>query len=734
MTKGKIKIIKDFHIQLPDVPDKSEILFSNYPKKDQYWRRTQYSKYFHDFIPYAKKGEVRTKAFQKETVYDSEDRLISLSEEDSLVVQRELRQENNRRMYGVYSMMNGELVWICPDYYYNLQWCQMKDLAQKYGNFREIQNDVLTVYRWALWPDQDWITSYFIPKCKKSGITQILAGTMLNEGSYLEGAELLAASKEYPHITDVFMAYLFHSYDNLPKIMQPMCKKRNLHEIIFGKPPAAKGSSGSIQGTGLNSRIAGQKTKPTCFDGPVVKRGVVDEFPKWWEASKVSPKVAFSKMSETVKLQQKKNGLLVFPSYMPEVDDRGYYEYRELCQNSQLALRDPVTGQTPTGGICLEVTALDSNEECFDIYGKCDQKKAYFLVSSEYNSKNTSDAKQAHKRQYPMDKNDMYDSGGRGKTFDNIRLSFCYRELSLEISTGVLPFRLGNLRWDNSLWESGAKGNRRPQGEFGTVYFDELDEEERITQADNATLKIFQNLPADLLNVAVKNGIRDFDDGFLTCNDDNSMVGSFDPSDYVLKSDVVEFSMNAGHGGFIYDPKLHTRTLKTNQLVYEYHFRHDDPDDTLEDLVKIILYFNARVIIEANKKWLVTAIKKEGLHHFLLLKQKDGSIKPYTEGDENELVNTTTDMIDAYCRAINRYWHKPKSDDDLDNMKTVKSLPLLQQHMDFDVTNTKKYDLVVSYGYWRLAVESFSVFITERRAENNYDSDSLQTTFDNLLM
>lgn len=731
--KGKIVNIKGFLIQLPDVPDdKSQILFSQFPKSEQYWRRTKLSQYFYDFIPYAKKGDVKTKTFQAETFYDEDGRLVSLNERDSLMVQQELRTENYRRQHGVYAMMNGNLVWISPDYYYILQWCQMKDLPQKFGHYRRIQNEVLTVYWWARDLEVKWITAMFIPKCKKSGITQIFSGAFLNEGSYLEGAELLAASKEYPHVVDVFMSYYFHSYDNLPMIMKPMEKKRNLHEIIFGKPAKTSIAAG-ITGTFLNSKVQGTKTKATCFDGPVVKRGFVDEFPKWWEASKVRVKKAWMKMIETVKLQQKKNGILVLPSYMPETDDEGFREYKELCSKSDLSLRDPVTGQTPTGGIVFPITAIESNEDCFDIYGECDMIKAAKLVEDEYNSKTSLEDKQAHRRQYPTCWNDMFDSGGRGKTFDNLRLGIQAREVEKQILTGILPYRLGNVRWENSIWEIGAKENRRPKGKFGKVYFDELSEEDRMIMAYTASMKVFQDLPNELTNVAITNNIRDIDNGDYCTELNNSMVASFDPSDYALKSDVAEYSQNASHGGFVPDPALEARGIRTNELVFEYFFRHEDPDDTLEDVVKIILFFNCMIIIEANKKWLVTAIKKEGLQNFLLLKQADGTIRPYEEGDENDLVNSTTDMKEAYCRAINRYWYKPKSKDDRDWMGTCKSLTCLQQHMDFEILNTKKYDLVISHGYWRLAVESYTVYITEKRANDEYDEGALKETFATLV-
>lgn len=727
MSKGKIITIQEYNIQLPDSPDdKSDVLFSNESKQNQYWRRQEFPRIFYDFDPR------KTKAFAQETFYNSDGELVSVSENDSANLQRLLLRENRRRKEGVYAMINGELRWICPDYYYNLQWCQMKDLPEKYGRFRRVQNDFLTIWHWAKFVD--WITSIILAKCKKSGITQILSGAFLNEGTYQTGYELLIASKDHPHAVSVAMAYLFHAFDNLPMIMQPTVKKRNLHEIIFGNPVnSISATAKRPAGKGLNTRISAEKTKPTCFDGPVVRRGWADEFPKWWESSKVSPKKAYTKMIETVKLQQKKNGLLVFSSYLPENDDQGYYEYRTLFYDSKIAKRDPITGQTPSGGIAVTMTALEANEDCFDIYGECDMIKADLLVTSEYNSKKSVGDKQAHRRQYPKDENDMFDSGGRGKTFDNIRLALQYREVEKELGTGILPYAWGDLRWGNSLWESGGKDNRRPQGTFAPVYLEELTEEQRIVQAEGCgTIKFFQTLPESMINLPLTRGNKNIEDGDMEPTDDDVLVASFDPTDYVNKSDVVQFSLNAGHGGFIKDANLEALGIKTDQLLFEYHFRHEDPDDTLEDVVKIIIYTGCRMIIEANKKWLITKIKKEGLHHYLLLKQKNGSIEPYREGDENDLVNTTVDLINAYCRAINKYWAKPKGNDP-DMIETIKSLALLQHGMNFDVNNTRLYDLIVSFGYWRLAVEAFTVWITEKRKNSDYDSDAMALAADLLL-
>lgn len=723
---GKIIQIGEHKVELPPLPkSKEDILFVNDKKENAYWRRLEFPKIWYDYNPL-------TKPYSSDTVYNDDDVLISLSYEDSELLKRLLVQENKRRKNGVWMKNFDDFVWIAPGCYYNLQWCQMKDLPTKYGNFRVPQNNVLTLWHYVKhkW---DWTTGLALPKCKKSGISQILAGDYLNEATQQKGWEMAIMSKEYDHAVDVPMAYIFHAYDNLPYIMQPDLKKRNEHEMTFGKPVDRVGTKKTIRDKKevLNTRIWASKTKPTGFDGPVVRLGWVSEMPKAWESSKVSPDAIHKKVRETVRLQQKKNGALIYESYMPEIDDRGYREFRDICKGSKLSTKNGVTGFTESGLIVHELTAVDSNEVCFDKYGHCDRKKALYIINAENNTLKTQSDKQAHRRQYPRDENDMYDSGGRGTVFDNTRLALNQRELQALCRSGNRPWKEVHLRWTNSLWETGHPQNRRPYGQFSSIY-EEILTEDQLAREETGSLRIFHDLPSEFLNQVVQRDHRDEEGEFLAPIDsDYTMVAGGDPTDYALKKDVREGSKVAVIGGFLYNPALDTLFKKTisNTPIFEYDFRHENPDDDLEMIIKIILYFNVRIVIEANKKWVVTALKREGLQNFLLLKQSDGSIRPYERGDENRLVSTDHGMIDAYVRAIRRWWSGP-----IDYMKSYKSLRGYQEAMDFDPTETKKFNLTVALGYWRVAVDSYSVFKLENANKGgNYSQDGIEEAVSQLL-
>lgn len=724
---NRIVKIGEHTVELPPLPEKrEEILFIDKPTNEAVWRRLDFPAIWYDF-------NIRTRTYAQETVYDNDGVLISLSVDDSDKLRKLLAQETKRRLFGVHAKIKDKIVWIAPGYYYGLQWGQMKDLPEKYGRYRSIQNDVLILWHYVKYK-WDWTYGLVLPKCKKSGITQIMAFDFLNEATVQEGWEISMMSKEYDHVCDVNMAYVFHAYDNLPFIMQPQWSKRNLHEITFGKLVQKTPGRKQIpqKNKTLGNHLKGCKTKPTGFDGPVLKLGWIDEFPKIWEASKVRPDTVHKKVIESVRLQQKKNGALIYTSYMPEIDDKGFTDFRDICKKSRLSTKSDVTGSTESGMIVFELTAVMSNELCFDKWGDCDERKALLLINSENETKTSVSDKQAHRRQYPRTASDMYDTGSRGSVFDPEMLSPQKVYLEETLQRGVRDYVEGNLRWENSLWESTDAANRRPIGKFCNVYMEPLTDEELMAGV-LGSLKRFHEFPDEFYNQCLKHDSRNIDDGYLCPYVDemeNIFTGSFDPTDYVLKSDIREGSMNAAHGGFLFNPALNTKFGKrvSNVPIFEYHFRHEDPDDDLEMLIKAMIYFGGWWIIEANKKWVVTSLKKHKMHHFLLLKDADGTIRPYKEGDEQNLVNTTHDMINAYIMAIKR-WISPKGGN---GSKEIKSLKSVEQLMDFDPTETKKYDLVVSLGYWRLAQESFIVWWEKKKKEDD-DGGAMKQAVEGLL-
>jgi hypothetical protein len=708
----KYRQIGEHQVPIPPLPkDKNEILNYHENKHNAYWRRIEFPKIWYDFIPYdIPGGPKKTRINAPATFYNSDDELVSLSESDTTLLQNLLKQELKRRTRGVFMRNYDEIIWLAPGYYTTLQWSEMKDYKNPdtgtgHGQFRLIQNDCLTMNEWV--KHHPAHIGLNLPKCKKSGITQIVSCDVLNEATLNDGMYPMV-SKEYDAVVDVNISYALYAFDSWPRIMKPEVKKRNEHEIMFGLP---KNKSRKDDEKYLVSHLFGTKTKATCFDSYVVKRGVIDEPPKMYESSKLKWDDLYKKSLESVRLQQRKNGSLLTISYMPEIDDIGFRQYKSHFLRSKASTISDRTGTTETMYVNFAIPASKSNEMFFDRYGRCDEAKATHAILAERSTKKTKSDIQAHKRTNPIDENDMFDSGGRGTAFDNIRIGLRKREVDAVLSTGKRLWKEGHLRWEKSEWEDGF----RPKGKFCKVWFQELTEQQ-LLDGEEGTIRIFHELDDSLLNQVIVKNHRG-DDGYLSPLPRTTAVGAFDPTDFKLKKDVAEGSLNGAYGGLLDDPALDTQYNKkiTDVPLFEYLWRHDDPDLTTEDLYKMMIFWGMRFIIEANKGWVVTRAKLDHMHHFLLLLQSDGSIQPYKEGDENGLINTTRDMIQVYCLAIARYIAAGKSIDMLVHILTER---LLQQFMDFDVLNPKAYDGVVSFGYWRVAVESYIQYLL-----NNVEED-----------
>ena len=129
-------------------------------------------------------------------------------------------------------------------------------------------------------------------------------------------------------------------------------------------------------------------------------------------------------------------------------------------------------------------------------------------------------------------------------------------------------------------------------------------------------------------------------------------------------------------------------------------------------------------------------LKKDGLVNFLLIwDQKKKIIRPYKQGDELILITTTSNMIDEYCRAISRYIRQLGAEEEgVDWLKQIKSVRLLMQLMDFDPLNTKVFDLVVAFGYWRLGIEAMAYIKAERDKEQEMYNNGMMSNLVDLIV
>jgi hypothetical protein len=562
----------------------------------------------------------------------------------------------------------------------------------------------------------------FIAKAKKTGVTQLVSLAFLNESTMIREKRFSMMSKSHEDAKGTNMMLFQHALERLPMILKPRIKNITQSKVIFDKPKANTVTGSMKQmlsaGTdGFKTFVEAVATKEDAFDGPKIWRGWCDEFPKY---KSPFPQQVFDKSSEAVKLQQEIYGKIFFTSYPPEDDTQGFFEAKKIYANSSLSTRNAL-GQTSTGLYKHFVSALNATEGTFNKYGKADQAKAFYLNDTDRkSSEHDRRALQRKKRQYPRNEKECWESGGSGSTFDNIRLSQRLTVIEEEANAGATHFREANIDWTN--------------GFLSTVVITDITAEEKA-QGKDGNWRFYKTLRPEELNVPFRQDLRDHLGNFTP--DENTIAcGAVDPTDYKEKKDVAQGSKNSIHVGLAEDTIRNTAfgEVASNVLFAEYFGRPEDPEELFDEVCKAIMLFGMYIIIEANKGWLVTKIKKVGLQNFLLLKdKKTGVIRPYIEGDELTLINTTDEMINEYCRAIARYLRKP-NDGEIDWLDYINSARLIEQLMNFDPMNTKIYDLVVSFGYWRLAVEALAYVKHQREKERGYYSaDMMQGIMERII-
>lgn len=723
--------IDDEHVfQLPKSPKKDEVLFVQETKRNQFWRRQlDFPQIWYDFVPGF------TKENKEATLYNSDGMLISLSIEDTATLDKLLTREINRRKYGCWFMNNGEITYLTGNHYFALQWGEMHgysnpDTGLGYGEYREFQRDLQYFYDLVV-ADSNAVGGY-IAKAKKTGVTQLIALNFLNESSLIKEKRFTMMSKSHNDAVGTNMMLFQHALEKMPMILKPQLKSApSLTKVVFDQPKVhISRSAASLRGqlhksaaSGFKTYVEALPTKADATDGPKIWREWFDEFPK---CKTPYPQEIYDKGLEGVKLQQQIVGKAFFTSYPPETDTLGFFQGKKIYFDSALSTRNEL-GQTKSGLLKHFISALNATEGTFDRYGKADKAKAFFMNDTDRKSSTDRRDIQKKTRQYPRTEKEAWSSGGSGSAFDNIRLGEQDAILDEEEKAGAMHYYEGNLDWSNG---------------FGSaVFFTELTDNERENKVEGK-FRFYSRLNSNEINVPLKmpvtyeeyNGkrVRQFEPDPNTI-----MAAGVDPTDYKEKKAVKEGSKNSIVAGMAEDVVRNTMAggIASNLLICDYLYRADDPDELFEDLCMLLIYLGCYVIVEANRGWLVTSLIKRGFKKFLLLRdRKTGVIRPYKKDDELDLINTTEDLINDYCRAIARYLRKPTVEGEIDYLKFLKSRRGIAQLMDFDPYDTQKSDWVVAMGYMRLAIECLGYVRELKDAEKEkYQPEMMQALVENIL-
>lgn len=726
---NRIIQIGEHAVDLPPLPsDRRDILFIDEKPDNAFWRRqTDYRDIWFQFIPYF------TKLYQSATLYDQDERLISLSHDDSDYIIRIYQQEMKRRRDGLWFKNRDELTHITGDHYFLLQWAKMqRPDGLDYADYREFQRNFFLLIRhcWRL----KYILGAFFSKPKKTGITNLLwSGYYLNKASMTRNRNLCAMSLDQAITAKVFQDYFMYSFNGLPAAFKPMIKSKKESEgsIIFGKLQNTSRKTRLTANSDeeeLNTSVFAVPTKPKAMDVSVMADAWIDEPPKIRNIGEI-----FRTNKESVKIQDVFNGRFWMTSYTPEEDSQAFQEAREIFFNSKQRTITAHSGnQTKSGLICYHIPAYAAWEGCFNQHGICNEKEAMRRNQVQRtNAKGNSRNLQAIIRQYANDEREAWSTAGAGSIFDNMRIGELLADIEIdERDDTENSYQEGRLEWTNALWETGLR-NRRRKGEFCPVKFVPLTEDE-MARGDKGRIRLYRPIPVLHQNAALKNGRDDW--GNLLPPAAFYYFGGGDPTNYAAGSEVIEGSKNAYYTMNLPDERLDSilKMVGSKIIVSEYYYRPELPDEAYEDLVKEIIFLGKINIIEANAPYVATKLLEEGLGYYMIVKDENGILTPWkrhmglpSEPDKTyQLIRTTAnsnvkEMLETIVRLIKNYIERPRPGEK-DYGKTIKSIRLLTQLMNFNAENTKLFDLVMAWGYCLLCYEIYaSLLYSEQDAYYN---------------
>lgn len=712
------KQIGEHTIPMPKLTKSSDVLFLK--EKDAFWRRdlleNEYKQIFYDFIPF------HTKVDQPATLYDQDDVLASLNTEDSNYIRRVYEQEMRRRREGVFMKNGNEIIHLDGNYYFILRWCKTKrpDKKSEYFDFREYQNEDALLCTYV--ERAPLILGYFASKAKKTGITNLRWLYYLNKAGMTKNVNLANMNIDQDKGAKTFRDYFMYAYNNLIPAFKATIKTKSEADgrITFGKQYRNTKKSVLTKNDSsddMNTTVMCVPTLPHACD--------VDVFDTIWFDEAVKYKTDFgeiyrSNMSGT-SIQDDIIGKLWLTNYTPEENSPSFLSAKQLFYDSELRTLNPITKQTSSKLICHHIPAYQSWSTSFDKYGKCDEIDAMRRIQSGRNAlKSKPRELQGEIRKYANDKKEAWAIGGTGSVLDAIRLSDLLSNVEKDQRESPMPiFQEGKLEWKNKMWEIGLK-NKRPKGQFCEVEFIPLTQQDRMND-EKGRLRIYQDLPKNLQNLALKQGRDEF--GFLLPPAHFLNVLGADPTSHAAASEVIEGSKNAYICMNRADHRIDAMYGKvmTRVINFVYFDRPELPDEAYEDLLKLLIYTGSLTIVEANVPEMATRLMNEGLGHYLIVKDKDGlytTWKPFLGLPEDpdkkyHFIRTTSnsqdtkDRLELFIKLMKNYIAVPV-EGEKDYGASIGDERLLDQLMRIDIKDTKKIDMVMAWGYCLMADDIYS--------------------------
>jgi len=663
-TSGEIITLENLNIQLPEVPkDKSKILFSDLPKEEQYWRRLE--------VPYG------------------------ITPENKDLWDDYIKEEFRRRREGIWFMNNGKPVYLTGNHYFALQWCKMLDTGG-YMDYRYAQMKMF-YHLEACVVDERCLGQLFV-KSRRTGFTYIVLSIMLNASTGTRNNNFGITSKSDADAKKAFLKYRYMLL-NLPFFFLPLIKGKldSPKEFEFASPlnntKASKKSKKISTDEYLNNLVDFQPTKDDSYDGQAMFMYLGDEAGKWKKPNDYINH--FGQVSPTMLEGGEVVGTAFIGSTVGAMA-KGGEQFEKMYIASDVTKRNPVTQMTASGLYSYFLPAQDNMSSYTDKYGYCHIEKPTkptknikgkiirvgaleYLIAQEDAKRQESDrALNEQYRAFPrIIEHAFRDESGEG-VFNKIKL---YEQIENNKKLGEeQKYTIGNFDWKDGIKDGDVEFFPNPNGRFKVSW-----------------------MPSAATGTAhLQNRIRKDGNGkFYPLNTECVRFGC-DPFSY--KSTHGKGSKGSIHGKTVTLPE---GGAPSNKFVVEYIARPSDETIFFEDVIKVIKFYGAPILIESNRMDLLRHMYNRGYRGFVMdrLDRPKSKLNPQEKKYGGQMMSGQ-DILDSHMNAIGTWIQNyvgVYNDDKrmirpLGEMGDMPFNETLTDWLKFDPDKRTEYDATISSG------------------------------------
>jgi len=655
-SQGETITLSGMDIVLPKRPPKTRMLNHGVKKKDQVWARVPLPEGF-----------------------DWEKEEAEYTEEENEFID----QDFERRLNGIWVLIDGEPTWISGTHYFYLQWCKI-DVG--YPEYRDRDRRFFTF--WEAVVVDDKAHGMIMVKHRREGATYKGAAIVLEYITRTARANGGLLSKTGADAKEFFYK-LVKMFRSLPKFYQPMIAGTDNPKTLleFDKPGErmTKATQKVQKSEALESKIEWKNTAENSFDSYKLRRFVCDEGGKWEEAN-------VFKNWQVVKptLSDRELGKAFFPSTVNEMTKKGGQNFKKIWDQSDVNDR-PANNRTKSGLYQYFTPAYDGLEYdgmvFIDQYGRSvietpdhpilgidgryiETGAKDFLQAIRDSLKDDTNALAEHKRQFPWFVEEAFRVETNNCSFDAERL-YQQREWNdMYVKNGGLVTR------GNFMWIDGFGTNVRfvpsSQGRWSITWIPEETEQNKVIR------RLGKNYPGSMDSIA--SGVDPYDHSTTTDN---------------RRSNAAQYSFR------IYNPADEVNTYK---FVCEYINRPSTVFEFYEDSLKQSVFYGHQVLSENNRVGLINWYKDKGFGNYLMARP-EATHTSNSKSQKTPGIPTSGDVVrDALIGGLEAYVYDCCGYNyDTGDGGTLYFNHLVDDLLVFESGDWQKYDPTVAAGLTLLA-------------------------------